>query len=128
MFGLETIIAMNQRAEREVKRRKSKPKVLKSEEQIQRFPGGSNPDGKGYPFKQFGNFVPDGWQQAQEDGEDLVFFVDSSGFGTDHEPALSNRQFTAELLRLFRLRPELGYVITEAGQFQVYVAALEPVA
>ena len=128
MYGLETIIAMNQRAEREVRRRNSKPKVLKSLEQINRFPGGSNPNGNGYPFKQFGNYVPEGWQQAQDDdGEDLIFFVDSSGFGRDDEPALSNRQFTAELARLFELRPDLGYVITEAGQFQLYVAALERV-
>lgn len=59
------------------------------------------------PF--LGNHVPGGWKVID------TFFVDSSGFGSDNEPALSTKQF------LSRVKGGLGYAVAEAGQFQVYI-------
>ena len=44
-----------------------------------------------------------------------TYFVDSSGFGSEHEPALTFNQF------LQVLRSDRYYAIIEAGQFQVYI-------
>ncbi len=50
-----------------------------------------------------------------------AFFVDSSGFGTAGEPALTLKEF------LGFIRPGFGYAVVEAGQFQVKVGVFERV-
>jgi len=62
-----------------------------------------------FPFPFLGDYVPKGWKQTKE------YFVDSSGFGKEGEPALSVSQFTDRLI------VGRGYAITQMGQFQVYV-------
>lgn len=99
MFSLETIRSMNERAARKAKGKR--PFVLKSMEQLKRFPP--------FPFPNFGDYRPEGWVLVE------TWFVDSSGFGEDDEPALSVRQF------LNKLVVGHGYAVIEAGQFQVYV-------
>jgi len=57
-------------------------------------------------------------------GYDLIkeFFVDSSGFGADDEPALTVTQFERDLLNEIEDSGGVVYSsITRAGQFQVYV-------
>jgi hypothetical protein len=49
------------------------------------------------------------------------FFVDSSGLGTEDEPALTRVQFEIELIKLLNEYGALDATITRAGQFQVYV-------
>ena len=66
------------------------------------------------PFPGLGTYRPDGWQLVRE------FFVDSSGFGTDHDPALTIDEF------LDARREGMGYAVTSAGQFQVYVGEFMP--
>lgn len=77
---------------------------------------------RGIPF--LGDYVPRGWKRVgvpegrcvyKHDGVSC-WFVDSSGFGADDEPALSIEQF------LGCLEAGFGYAIVEAGQFQVHVA------
>ena len=48
-------------------------------------------------------------------------FVDSSGFGTENEPALTRSQFERTLTALLEKHKTLTAKITNAGQFQVYV-------
>lgn len=48
-------------------------------------------------------------------------FVDSSGFGADNEPALTQSQFEKEITALLKEHGRLHAFITGAGQFQVYV-------
>lgn len=50
-----------------------------------------------------------GWKKVKE------YFVDSSGFGSESEPALTPKQFVAKVKEGF------GYAIVSEGQFQVYV-------
>ena len=59
------------------------------------------------PF--IGNMRPKGYKKVNE------YFVDSSGFGAEDEPALTIRAF------LKKLRPGYAYAVTQAGQLQVYV-------
>jgi hypothetical protein len=49
------------------------------------------------------------------------YFVDSSGFGTESEPALTQEQF------LKKIRKGFYYGITSVGQFQVYVGEYEKI-
>jgi hypothetical protein len=62
-----------------------------------------------FPFPELGTYIPKGWQKVQE------YFVDSSGFGQEGEPALTVNQFIKKLV------VGRGYAITEVGQFQLYV-------
>lgn len=48
-------------------------------------------------------------------------FVDSSGFGADNEPALTQSQFEREITATLTEHGPLFATITRAGQFQVYV-------
>ncbi len=67
----------------------------------------------GIPF--IGDWRPRGYKPV---GEPL--FVDSSGFGSASEPALTQREFVA------RLRAGYAYAVIEAGQFQCYVQEFIP--
>ena len=51
------------------------------------------------------------------------FFVDSSGFGTESEPALKVENFKKRLESIFRHNPDKTFYacLTGIGQFQVYV-------
>lgn len=70
------------------------------------------------PF--LGDYVPEGWETI---GDPL--FVDSSGFGSASEPALTREQYRAAVAeRIETARSEgytSGFAVVEAGQFQVYV-------
>lgn len=73
-----------------------------------------------FPFPYLEDYVPRGWMRA-----DKEWFVDSSGFGTEDEPALTAQQFRESLREYIAAHPGSGFAIVEAGQFQVYVAAFE---
>ena len=62
------------------------------------------------PFPFIGDYVPKGFRKVKE------YFVDSSGFGRPGEPALTVDEFVE------KIKVDRGCAITEAGQFQVYVA------
>lgn len=59
------------------------------------------------PF--LGDYVPNGWAIVDS------YFVDSSGFGSPGESALTQEAFFA------RMKVGRGYAVIEAGEFQVYV-------
>jgi len=99
MYGLATIKSMNAEAARKAKGKQ--PFIIKSAEQIDTFPP--------FPFPNFGDYRPKGWELVE------TYFVDSSGFGGDGEPALGARHFRS------KLKIGYGYAVIEAGQFQVYV-------
>jgi hypothetical protein len=50
-----------------------------------------------------------------------TLFVDSSGFGSDNEPALTQEQLENKLKHLLAEHKMLYAFITNAGQFQVYI-------
>lgn len=59
--------------------------------------------------------TPDGFTETNE------YFVDSSGFGSEDEPALTPDAF------LEKIKAGKYYAITGQGQFQVYVTEYEKI-
>ena len=72
------------------------------------------------PF--LGDHVPDGWVKSNLD--DL--FVDSSGWGSPGEPALTLQEFKEKLAGFVRSGDTYGFGVSQAGQFQVYVSIYRP--
>ena len=62
--------------------------------------------------------LSDEWEEAGES-----WFVDSSGFGQEDEPALTVEQFQRKLREYVRENPEHGFGISGVGQCQLYVSA-----
>lgn len=114
MMSLETIRHLSRVAGNKARHEGRKPWVPEgegeiSEENLRRIPN-------------LGQYVPKGWKRAEE------WFVDSSGFGREGEPALTIGQFVEAVKEYFGHHPGCGLGIVEVGQFQVYVAAFEKIA
>lgn len=58
---------------------------------------------------------------------DKTWFVDSSGFGSAGEPALTIDQFRKQLVEYVQENFTHGFGLSGVGQFQVYVTAYRPV-
>ena len=65
-----------------------------------------------------GDYLPAGWRL------DETYFVDSSGWGREDEPALTIDQFDV----VVQEHVGAGWAVTEAGQFQVVVGRFEKTA
>lgn len=113
MWSLETLDYLNRQAARKARRGMKEPQVVTLEE-IDTFPP--------FPFPNLGPYVPAGWEPV----DDATWFVDSSGWGRNDEPALSVEQFKAELRQYVAENPDHGFAIVEYGQFQCYVGAFKP--
>lgn len=113
MMGIAEIRDINRRMTRKARRNKTEP-FVPTEAHRAKFADGVLCGN--IPF--LADYVPKGWVKEPDE-----FFVDTSGFGRDDEPALSHRQFA---LRLALLPPGWGVAMTEQGQFQGYVAVYRP--
>ena len=100
MMSLEQIRALSREAAEHAAEEGQVPYRIEQED-LDTFPP--------FPFPFLGDYVPDGWSLVE------TYFVDSSGFGQEGEPALTASQF------MTKLKVGYGYAIREAGQFQVYV-------
>jgi hypothetical protein len=100
MYDLATIQAMNRDASRIACQKNLVPYVV-WEGDKNLFPP--------FPFPKLGDYIPKGWKKVNE------YFCDSSGLGSEDEPALTIREFKNKLV------VGRGYAITSEGQFQVYV-------
>jgi len=100
MLDLEQIQAISRDAAKEAAKEGKTPFVVWKED-LQDIPP--------FPFPFLGDYVPAGWQKVEE------YFVDSTGFGTQGEAAITISQF------LEKITPGRGYAITQAGEFQVKV-------
>lgn len=100
MMSIETIRQMSQEAAERAAAEHLEPYIIWQDD-IDNMPP--------FPFPSLGDYVPDGWELVE------TYFVDSSGFGREDEPALTVGQF------LQVLKEGYGYAVIEAGQFQVYV-------
>jgi hypothetical protein len=69
------------------------------------------------PFPNLGDFVSKGWTKEED------FFVDSTGWGSETEPALTIRALVMEKLEVGK-----AYAITECGEFQLYISSFIPPA
>lgn len=119
MMSPGVIHDMDLKAARKAAREKRVPLVLEAEDieilKTQWPSGVLEKEGKCLQFPFLGTYIPRGWKRTGRE-----FFVDSSGFGGPGEPALTFERF------LEQVKPSHGYAITEAGQFQVYVAEYTP--
>ncbi len=69
------------------------------------------------PF--LGSYVPKGYRLVES------LFVDSSGFGTEGEPAMTFPAFIERVAKDVGEGNRYFYGITESGQFQVYIGVYE---
>lgn len=70
------------------------------------------------PFPSIGDHVPAGFEII-EDGE---LFVDSSGLGSESDPAITIRSLIMD-----HIQPGFAYAITSIGQFQIYIGKFRKV-
>lgn len=70
-----------------------------------------------FPFPDFGDYRPQGWTLVD------WAFVDSSGMGSEGEPAMTGRAFRSWVAEWVDRYPDAGFAILQTGQFQVYVGA-----
>jgi hypothetical protein len=136
MMDIETIVAMNKQQGRKAKKSGKEPTQF-DEEDIQQAESGDLT-----PLKKIinlGNYIPKGWKRFNtnelKDQLDLSYdwkfldngglFVDSSGFGSESEPALSVNQFLQTVSKLFKIRDDLGFAICSEGQFQLTIGVYE---
>lgn len=111
MWDLATIKYLNQKVGEEARLAGKEPLRLMSESALEKWPP--------FPVPHLGEACED----VDEDYTRLeTLFVDSSGFGSDDEPALSMRQFKVRVQELFEEHGPLLLAIEEQGQFQLYVA------
>ncbi len=109
MMSIEAIRSESERAARKAARAHREPYVVFDEADLERL----GTAGKKLPF--IGTYVPKGWKRVDE------LFVDSSGFGSPGEPALTQDAFKARVRAQLAEETTYGYAVTEAGQFQCYV-------
>lgn len=130
MMSLQQINEMSRKAEERAKARNSHPRqvgtyMAENHDRLAKHM-------RGLPF--IGRYIPDNFElvQRQEIAEsrhvgpdrlasmacdEPYLFVDSSGFGSMSEPALTFPEF----IDLVKANPSYAYAIVEAGQFQVVV-------
>lgn len=98
MFSLEYIKAINREKTEQAKEQGLEPYIAE-------FDGDEGV--RSCPF--LADYIPEGYELVEK------YFVDSSGFGSENEPALTLEQF------LRRVKEGFGYAVIESGQFQVYI-------
>jgi hypothetical protein len=111
VWDLETIRAINNEVGSDARMLGKEPLRLTSETELAAWPP--------FPIPHLGSACED----FDEEGERVdTLFVDSSGFGSDSEPALTMDQFKTRLQELLKEHGALDLAIEEQGQFQLYVA------
>ena len=101
MYSLETIRSMNRERAKEAREEGKKPMIYSGvPEDLRNIPN-------------IGDYRPKGWKLVE------TYFVDSSGFGSPGEPALTFDEFVE------KAKEGKGYAIIEAGQFQVQIGEFE---
>ena len=108
MMSLSAIQAESRKAAAKAAYRNKKPYLVEQED-IDLWSRGRHQ----LPFPFIGDYVPKGFKLVD------ILFCDSSGLGTENEPALTYEQLIKKL--------EVGkcYAITETGLFQIYVGVYE---
>lgn len=114
MMSIEVIRAMARSAARKSRSLKQEPFHPMSIEDFDSMPP--------FPFPFLGTRCPKGWKRAGRE-----WFVDSSGWGRQGEPALHAGQFIEQAKQWFVTHPACGFAVIEAGQCQVWVGAFEKI-
>lgn len=115
MMALSMINHLCKEAEKKAKRAKRKPLVLAESEDVDHL------GNAGYGIPDFGDYRPKGWKLVDH------WLCDSSGFGMDHELALTRRQLKERMKEKIAEGKQYGYATIEQGQFQVVLGVFEKV-
>lgn len=136
MMDIDTIVALNKQAGNKAKRHGIKPttytdndilKIANNEIECLR------------DIVNLGDYIPKGWRRFNinkwVEEWDLPcsykflknggLFVDSSGFGSSNEPALTVDELLNVMSQLLINRPNLGFGIISQGQFQLTIGVFE---
>ena len=116
MMSLETMRSMNEERAKVAKSKNLAPYWITSLQDIETLPGGAKHTSRNFPFPSIGSYEPDGYTEIDE------LFVDSSGFGSEMEPALTVNQLNSRLVNLYQEHGEFAAAITTVGQFQIYIS------
>lgn len=138
MKSLRQIVLENERVSREAEKEHREPRVF-DEEEIRLLKNGSVAPLMTVPF--LAHYLPPGWRRVDGparfgpsrayfsgDNEGYgAYFVDSSGFGKESEPALTGEEFITQVVRVGESPrgEEYGWAVVESGEFQVKVALYE---
>lgn len=88
------------------------------------------------PVTNLGSYCPKGWRQVRVEDDEYqrgingpykAWLVDKTGMGDESEPAWTIRGFVEDVAKWCEDHPTHGYAIIEEGQFQIVIAAFEPV-
>jgi hypothetical protein len=107
MFSREYIESMNRKAARDAAKQRQEPYVPFDAEEIE--------DLSCLPFPFLGTYKPKNWKKVEE------LFCDSTGFGSEAEPALNVTALKKKMLENLDKPGTYGYSILECGQFQAWV-------
>jgi hypothetical protein len=111
MYGLAEIRAMNAEAAERAVSEGVEPYHVDSVDEVDEMPP--------FPFPHLG----DACRSVDESRTRIdTLFVDSSGFGSENEPALTIEAFKAKLRDYLEQHGSVYVAIESAGQFQVWVA------
>lgn len=111
MMSLQTLQYLNKQAARTSRRNGTVPVGIESLADLDRMPP--------FPFPMIGDRRPKGLKLVTQ------WFVDTSGCGSDDEPALSISQLIAKLRDTWQYHPEYRYALIECGQFQGSLGVFE---
>jgi hypothetical protein len=111
MMSPEYIRSLSDDAAREASQKRKKPYAIFDVAELRRLEAGTKP----LPFPFLGSYTPPGYEKVEE------LFVDSSGFGSESEPAMTKRAFFKRLHADMAAGNAFSYALTEVGQFQCYV-------
>lgn len=114
MMDIDTIRSESEKKAKEAAKSKKKPYIIFDEKEIDSY-GESKP----FPFPNIGSYIPSGWALVKN------LFCDSSGFGSESEPALTIHRLKEVLKEYVREKKTYGFAITEVGQFQLYLGVFE---
>ena len=116
MMSPATIASMSRAAVRRSRAAGLLPRVVE-EDDLRMTDEGLLGHLRGIPF--IGDRNPRGFHPLRdEDGQIVELFCDSSGWGSEGEPALTTRGF---LEKVREFGPGHAYAISEAGQWQCYI-------
>ena len=104
MMSAEYINSLADEAAIEAKRNRKRPVVIQDADIL-------TPEQIAKRIPNLGSYRPQGWSIQEHR------MADSSGFGSESEPAMTLRQLKAWVLE----NPDDGYGIIEVGQFQVVI-------
>ncbi len=110
MMGLDQIAQMSDEAAQEAARKKKLPYSIFDQKEI---------DETRFHFPNLGSYVPKGWIMVDH------WLCDKTGWGTEHERALTLSELKAKLTEHMNQGNPYSYATIEEGQFQIVLGVFQ---